>query len=90
MKKAIESIELPDGNVFIITKELMTRSTALGRLVRNYMEKSKAANSDDEKYEAIRNMFLSIFNEIDAGNDNLRFEFRTTLMRNKFLANSTC
>jgi len=77
----IEEFELPNGHKFVITEELLTRKTALGKIVREYMEKKNNANSDEEKIEAINNLFLTIFNEINSGNANLSLEFHNQLVK---------
>ncbi|MDD3652895.1 MAG: hypothetical protein PHO01_01735 [Desulfotomaculaceae bacterium] len=79
--KVLQEIELPEGHIFVITDELTKRKTTLGRLVRDYMEKKNAAKSDFEKNEAIRNLFITVFDEIESGDDNLRFEFHMASAR---------
>lgn len=88
MDKVIEAIELPDGHTFLITEELLTRRTLLGKIVRNYMEQKNAASSIDEKYEATRKMLLNIFERIDEGDDKLRLEFQMNMLNE--LNNSFC
>lgn len=73
--KVLEEFELPDGHIFTITDEMMTRNTTMGKLLRDYMENKNISNSDDEKDEAIRNLFLSIFDKIASGDERLNFEF---------------
>ncbi|OPX90003.1 MAG: hypothetical protein A4E53_01218 [Pelotomaculum sp. PtaB.Bin104] len=80
MDKVIEAIELPDGHTSLITEELLTRRTLLGKIVRNYMEQKNAASSIDERYEATRKMLLNIFERIDEGDDKLRLEFHMTML----------
>lgn len=74
-EKVLEEFELPDGNIFVITDELEKRESDLGSIVRDYLEKKKAACSEKDKSEAIRCLFLAIFDEINSGNSDFSVEF---------------